>query len=106
MIKIKVKVLSVNLLIGIVYVSFIYLIYMSSSGGDLIFKLLLFLCVFMHFISIWFRPESRLNRWAQLIGIVLVFLLIVLISSLTNLNRDNKELKMIKESNKTSRIKN
>ena len=106
MIKIKAKVLSVNLLIGIVYVLFIYLIYMSSSGGDLIFKLLSFVCVFIHFISIWFSPENRSSRLSQIIGIVLVVLLIILISFLTNLNRDNKEFKMIKESNKTSSIKN
>jgi len=105
MIKIKAKLLSINLLIGIVYVLFIFLIYMHSSGGDLIFKLLSFICLLIHFLSIWFRPKNRSSRFSQIIGIVLVFILIILISSLTNLNRNNKEFKMIKESNKVTSIK-
>ncbi len=85
------RLLLINVGIGVFYLFFIYLIYAKHSGGDMLFLVFSSIFIVLHFIIIWFKKQSVKKRLGQTIGIFALILIVFLTIAITNKSKKMKD---------------
>lgn len=87
-----------NFLIGCSYLLLVLLLVRNKDGGDILFIILSWVCVLVHFMILLFRRNSKEMRVYKILGVFFtVLMLYMIIYTVNKVREENNRFEIITE---------